>query len=83
MMVICLNSLSAGTELSILKREEAEVRRFVFIQCNLKICNAHHLRQLVYAHEQERQAWAKQMNGLLQTMVHAVNSHPGPLPYRG
>jgi transposase len=44
------------------------------------LCNAHHLRELAYAHEQENQAWAKQMIELLQAMVHAVNSYSGPLP---
>ena len=44
------------------------------------LCNAHHLRELAYAHEQEQQAWAQQIMTLLQAMVHAVNSHPGALP---
>lgn len=50
------------------------------LSCLHALCNAHHLRELAYAHEQENQAWAKQMTELLQAMVHAVHSHPGPLP---
>lgn len=50
------------------------------LSCQHALCNAHHLRELAYAHEQESQSWAKQMSELLQAMVHAVNSHHGPLP---
>lgn len=50
------------------------------LACLHALCNAHHLRELAYAHEQEHQAWAKRMIELLQAMVHAVNAHPGPLP---
>ena len=50
------------------------------LACLHALCNAHHLRELAYAHEQEHQAWAKQMIDLLQAMVHAVNSHPDLLP---
>jgi len=42
--------------------------------------NAHHLRELAFAHEQGHQAWASRMIGLLQAMTHAVNSRPGSLP---
>lgn len=48
--------------------------------CLHALCNAHHLRELAYAHEQEYQAWAKQMIELLQAMAHAVNAHPAGLP---
>lgn len=48
--------------------------------CWHALCNAHHLRELTYAYEQENQAWAKQMLDLLQTMVHAVNAHNAKLP---
>jgi transposase len=50
------------------------------LACLHALCNAHHLRELAYAHEQENQAWAKQMIDLLQAILHAVNSHPGALP---
>lgn len=50
------------------------------LACLHALCNAHHLRELAYAHEQENQAWAKRMIELLQAMVHAVNAHSGPLP---
>ena len=49
------------------------------LACLHALCNAHHLRELAYAHEQENQAWAKQMIDLLQAMVHAVNSHADAL----
>jgi transposase len=29
------------------------------------LCNAHHLRELTFVHEQEKEEWAKQMKGLL------------------
>ena len=47
--------------------------------CQHALCNAHHLRELAYAYEQENQAWAKRMTDLLQTMLHAVHSHSGLL----
>jgi len=50
------------------------------LSCRHALCNAHHLRELAFAHEQENQAWAKRMIELLQAMVHAVNAHTGPLP---
>jgi transposase len=50
------------------------------LACLHALCNAHHLRELAYAHEQEQQMWAKQMSDLLQAMVHAVNGHPDGLP---
>jgi transposase len=45
------------------------------LRCLHALCNAHQLRELAYAYEQENQAWAKQMIDLLQAMVHAANSH--------
>lgn len=42
---------------------------------------AHHLRELADAHEQENQTWTKQMIDSLYPMVHAVNAHAGVLPH--
>lgn len=55
------------------------VKPYFQLSCRHVLCNAHHLRELAYAHEQENQAWAKQMTELLHAMLHAVHSHPGPL----
>ena len=40
--------------------------------CEHALCNAHHLRELTYLHEQEGQAWAAEMRTLLQRMYVAV-----------
>jgi transposase len=34
---------------------------FTFLLCAHVLCNAHHLRELTYAHEQYQQAWAKKI----------------------
>lgn len=40
--------------------------------CAHALCNAHHLRELTYLHEQEGQVWAAEMRTLLQQMHGAV-----------
>lgn len=48
--------------------------------CLHALCNAHHLRELTYAHEQEGQAWAQRMSALLRAIQQAVLSRGGALP---
>jgi transposase len=50
------------------------------LNCQHALCNAHHLRELTSAHEQEQQAWAKAMIDLLVSMQQAVQAHGGALP---
>ena len=40
--------------------------------CTHSLCNAHHLRELTRAWEQDNQAWAKEMHGLLETINRKV-----------
>ncbi|MDQ7050520.1 MAG: IS66 family transposase [Enterobacterales bacterium] len=46
--------------------------------CLHALCNAHHLRELTRAHEQDNQVWAEKMKGLLEeinkTVINANNS---------
>jgi len=41
--------------------------------CTHALCNAHHLRELERAWEQDHQAWARQMKGLLEEINRAVD----------
>jgi transposase len=38
---------------------------FTYTHCSHSLCNAHHLRELIFVHEQYHQDWAKQMMILL------------------
>jgi len=49
-------------------------------ECMHALCNAHHLRALEQAWEQDKQQWAKQMQKLLCEMNDAVHSAGGSLP---
>ena len=40
--------------------------------CAHGLCNAHHLRELTFVHEQMGQGWAKEMKDVLVTIKHAV-----------
>ena len=47
--------------------------------CSHALCNAHHVRELSCAHEQDEQAWAGKMKTLLEQMNHAVHDGGGSL----
>ena len=49
-------------------------------ECGHALCNAHHLRELQRAWEQDKQAWAQRMQTLLCTMNDAVKNAGGSLP---
>lgn len=48
-------------------------------ECTHSLCNAHHLRELTRAWEQDNQKWARRMKTLLEEMNHAVNDAGGQL----
>ena len=47
--------------------------------CTHALCNAHHIRELTRAWEQNRQKWAKNMKNLLETINRKVNDADGAL----
>ena len=47
--------------------------------CTHALCNAHHLRELERAWEQDKQAWAKQMKALLEEINNSVHDAGGQL----
>lgn len=47
--------------------------------CIHALCNAHHLRELTRAHEQDKQQWAKEMENLLREMNQVVDQAGGAL----
>ncbi|TXL18476.1 IS66 family transposase [Methylococcaceae bacterium HT3] len=49
--------------------------------CTHSLCNAHHLRELTRAWEQDKQSWALEMKRLLEKMNDAVNEAGGLLPH--
>lgn len=49
-------------------------------ECQHALCNAHHLRELQRAREQDKQAWAQRMQRLLCLMRDAVQAAGGSLP---
>ena len=55
---------------------------FAYNQLKHGLCNAHHLRELTFVYEQEKEEWAKQMCDLLIMMNKTVQKHAeqGQLP---
>lgn len=52
---------------------------YAYGQAQHALCNAHHLRELQRAHEQDNQAWARSMQELLLAMHEAVKKAGGAL----
>jgi transposase len=50
------------------------------LNCLHALCNAHHLRELTCAEEQDHQGWAKKMRELLLNIEQAVKAQGGALP---
>ena len=48
---------------------------FSYNQLKHGLCNAHHLRELIFVHEQEKEDWAKQMHDLLVSANKEVENH--------
>lgn len=55
---------------------------FAYSQMKHGLCNAHHLRELIFVHEQEKEDWARQMHDLLISANKEVENHveQGALP---
>ena len=49
------------------------------LDCTHALCNAHHLRELTRAWEQDSQQWAQKLQNLLETINHKVNDAGGAL----
>ncbi len=49
-----------------------------FAQSDHSFCNSHHLRELLFIHEQYEQPWADEMAHLLRSIQHEVQATPPP-----
>ena len=79
-----MEAMTAMTAKNVLPRFEGILVRdhwkpYFNLNCLHTLCNAHHLRELTYAHEQEGQGWAKEMIALLLVMQETVKTHGGSL----
>jgi transposase len=52
---------------------------YQYTACLHALCNAHHLRELARAYEQDNQQWAKDMQALLQDILEEVKAQGGSL----
>jgi transposase len=52
---------------------------YYLYRCTHALCNAHHLRELTHAFEEDKQRWAKDMRDLLLAINEAVKSVDGAL----
>jgi transposase len=52
---------------------------YQYTACLHALCNAHHLRELERAYEQDNQQWAKDMQALLQDVLEEVKAQGGAL----
>ena len=57
-----------------------DLKAYYKYKCLHSLCNAHHLRELERAWEEDGQSWAKQMQELLKAMNISVNNAGGILP---
>lgn len=55
---------------------------YLALLCQHALCNAHHLRELEWAREQDGQRWAEAMQALLLAINQAVKDAGGALPAR-
>ena len=53
---------------------------FTYTDCTHALCNAHHLRELTFAEEQDNQKWAAKLKKLLLSAHNEVQQHGGVLP---
>jgi transposase len=79
--VSCFRGIKAMTEIGILPRftgqaiHDAWAPYYRFEDCIHFLCNAHHLRELIFVFEQHEEKWAARMHALLLEMHRAVFEH--------